>query len=287
MLCAADLPGRSARSSPAGIGYRLLRRRGRAEFWGKSILVLPQHDPLEAAAPRAVLGRHAAAGRRPPRHRHRLCLLYLPARPAGACRARGFRPLYLFLLNKWYFDELYDCLFVRPAFALGRGLWKQGDGAMIDGLGPGRHRRRRRVRLAVARQPPADRLCLPLRLRDADRRRHLRLLVPLPGSGERRNHGPTGRILSLVTFLPLARRRAHHDPARRRRTTVARNARWIALWTSLVDLRPVARHLGAFRPDDARISSSSSSANGCRHSTSPITWGSTASRCSSCCSRPS
>jgi NADH-quinone oxidoreductase subunit L len=50
--------------------------------------------------------------------------------------ARRLRPLYLFLLNKWYFDELYDRLFVRPAFAIGRLLWKKGDGAVIDGLGP-------------------------------------------------------------------------------------------------------------------------------------------------------
>ena len=46
-----------------------------------------------------------------------------------------FQPVYLFLLNKWYFDELYDWLFVRPAFWLGRLLWKKGDGAIIDGLG--------------------------------------------------------------------------------------------------------------------------------------------------------
>ena len=43
------------------------------------------------------------------------------------------RPLYLFLLNKWYFDELYDWIFVRPAKWLGRFLWKKGDGAVIDG----------------------------------------------------------------------------------------------------------------------------------------------------------
>ena len=43
------------------------------------------------------------------------------------------RPLYLFLLNKWYFDELYDWIFVRPAKALGRFLWKRGDGDVIDG----------------------------------------------------------------------------------------------------------------------------------------------------------
>ena len=44
--------------------------------------------------------------------------------------------LYRFLLNKWYFDELYDLLLVRPAMALGRFLWKTGDGWLIDGFGP-------------------------------------------------------------------------------------------------------------------------------------------------------
>jgi NADH-quinone oxidoreductase subunit L len=44
--------------------------------------------------------------------------------------------LYRFLLNKWYFDEIYDFLFVRPAKWLGRFLWKQGDGFVIDGFGP-------------------------------------------------------------------------------------------------------------------------------------------------------
>jgi NADH-quinone oxidoreductase subunit L len=44
--------------------------------------------------------------------------------------------LYKFLLNKWYFDELYDLIFVRPTKWLGRFLWKVGDGKIIDGLGP-------------------------------------------------------------------------------------------------------------------------------------------------------
>ncbi len=43
------------------------------------------------------------------------------------------RPLYLFLLNKWYFDELYDFIFIKPAKAIGRFLWKKGDGEVIDG----------------------------------------------------------------------------------------------------------------------------------------------------------
>ncbi len=50
--------------------------------------------------------------------------------------ARQQEPLYRFLLNKWYFDELYDFLFVKPAMWLGRLLWKGGDGWLIDGFGP-------------------------------------------------------------------------------------------------------------------------------------------------------
>jgi NADH-quinone oxidoreductase subunit L len=50
--------------------------------------------------------------------------------------AKRFRGVYLFLFNAWYFDALYDALFVRPAKRLGRFLWKTGDGAIIDGLGP-------------------------------------------------------------------------------------------------------------------------------------------------------
>ncbi len=50
--------------------------------------------------------------------------------------ARQHEPLYQFLLNKWYFDEIYDFLFVRPTLWLGHVLWKGGDGWLIDGFGP-------------------------------------------------------------------------------------------------------------------------------------------------------
>jgi NADH-quinone oxidoreductase subunit L len=50
--------------------------------------------------------------------------------------ARQHEPLYRFLLNKWYFDEIYDALIVRPVLWLGRILWKYGDGWLIDGWGP-------------------------------------------------------------------------------------------------------------------------------------------------------
>src|SRR5690606_17213311 len=53
-----------------------------------------------------------------------------------AAFARSHEPLYKFSLNKWYFDEIYDFLFVRSAKFLGRFLWKKGDGQTIDGLGP-------------------------------------------------------------------------------------------------------------------------------------------------------
>jgi len=43
------------------------------------------------------------------------------------------RPLYRFLLNKWYFDEIFEVILVRPAKALGSLLWKRGDGDVIDG----------------------------------------------------------------------------------------------------------------------------------------------------------
>jgi NADH-quinone oxidoreductase subunit L len=45
-------------------------------------------------------------------------------------------PVYKFLLNKWYFDELYDLIFVRPALRIAGFLWRKGDGWLIDGFGP-------------------------------------------------------------------------------------------------------------------------------------------------------
>ncbi|WP_337848377.1 NADH-quinone oxidoreductase subunit L [Sphingomonas sp.] len=47
-----------------------------------------------------------------------------------------FSLLYKFLLNKWYFDELYNVLFVKPSFWFGRLFWKQGDEGTIDRFGP-------------------------------------------------------------------------------------------------------------------------------------------------------
>ncbi|NQW01705.1 MAG: NADH-quinone oxidoreductase subunit L, partial [Rhodospirillales bacterium] len=106
-----------------------------AEFWGTSIRILETHQALENAhhvplwvkvSPIAV----CFAG---------IFLAYWfymfqPAIPGRI--ATRFQGIYQFLLNKWYFDELYDRIFVRPCFALGRALWKVGDGTLIDGVGP-------------------------------------------------------------------------------------------------------------------------------------------------------
>ena len=63
-------------------------------------------------------------------------LFYIKRKDLPARTARAFKPIYTLFYNKWYFDEAYDFLFVRPAFFIGRLLWKVGDGLIIDGLGP-------------------------------------------------------------------------------------------------------------------------------------------------------
>jgi NADH-quinone oxidoreductase subunit L len=120
----------------AGIlGYHYFVGTAMNTFWGGTLAVLPEHKALEEAhhAPFvikalptfiALLGILIAT----------IAYRIMPGIPEW-CATR-FRRLYLFLLNKWYFDELYDRLFVRPALVLGRGFWKSGDGALIDGVGP-------------------------------------------------------------------------------------------------------------------------------------------------------
>ncbi|MES0026250.1 MULTISPECIES: NADH-quinone oxidoreductase subunit L [unclassified Mesorhizobium] len=108
---------------------------GYAEFWKASLFTLPDnhilHDihelPLwvELAPFVAMIIGFAVAWK-----------FYIRSPELPRSVAANHRLLYAFLLNKWYFDELYDVLFVRPAKALGRFLWKTGDGTIIDGLGP-------------------------------------------------------------------------------------------------------------------------------------------------------
>ncbi|MGE3303580.1 MAG: NADH-quinone oxidoreductase subunit L [Hyphomonadaceae bacterium] len=63
-------------------------------------------------------------------------LVYLLNQGLGARIAKAAGPLHAFLYNKWYFDELYDLVFVKGARALGDLFWKVGDQKVIDGLGP-------------------------------------------------------------------------------------------------------------------------------------------------------
>lgn len=117
------------------LGYSLFVGDLMEGFWGDSILVLPGHNSIEA-------GHHAPLWVKVLPLVAALAGIWLAwvmyiRRPGMAnAWARALRPLYLFSYNKWYFDELYDRIFVRPAFAIGRGLWKSGDGAVIDGFGP-------------------------------------------------------------------------------------------------------------------------------------------------------
>jgi NADH-quinone oxidoreductase subunit L len=103
-----------------------------AEFFGPSVFFGPEnhviHDAHEAPTWVKVspfVAMLSGLG---------LAYLFYVLRPGlpGAL-ARSQAPLYDFLYNKWYFDELYDRIFVRPALWLGRVLWKGGDGATIDG----------------------------------------------------------------------------------------------------------------------------------------------------------
>jgi NADH-quinone oxidoreductase subunit L len=103
------------------------------EFWGGSILML--HNIIEEAhhVPFwvkklpilvGVIGIFAAF------------VMYILKPNWPAAFVARIRPVHTFVYNKWFFDELYDRVFVRPSFVLGRGLWKSGDGAVIDGVGP-------------------------------------------------------------------------------------------------------------------------------------------------------
>jgi NADH-quinone oxidoreductase subunit L len=104
-------------------------------IWDGSIVVLAQNNVLEAAhhipaLPRLLPLVLAVAG---------IAIAYVmymlrPGWPAAV--ADRLRPIHTFLVHKWYFDELYDFLFVRPAMRIGHQLWQGGDLGVIDGYGP-------------------------------------------------------------------------------------------------------------------------------------------------------
>jgi NADH-quinone oxidoreductase subunit L len=119
-----------------GLGHHWFVGEGAKEFWGKSIVVLSSHPALtevDHGVPFWVSYLPLVAG-----------LLgiavawyaYIRNTRVPAETARAFEALYLFLLNKWYFDEIYHFFLVRPTFWVARVLWRQGDGTVIDGFGP-------------------------------------------------------------------------------------------------------------------------------------------------------
>jgi len=108
---------------------------GFVNFWGASIAV-PANSPMHvldvvpawaAMAPlgAAVIGIAVAIS----------FYILAPATPARL--SQSFAPVYRFLLNKWYFDELYDAIFVQPALRLAKFVWHTGDEQVIDGVPSG------------------------------------------------------------------------------------------------------------------------------------------------------
>jgi NADH-quinone oxidoreductase subunit L len=117
------------------VGYEQFVGHDRGAFWAGTIFVLPEHPALENAhhVPAWVVYLPLVMGLLGIGLAY---VLYVLRPEIPGQLASRFRGLYLFLLNKWYFDELYAYLFVRPAFRIGRSLWKGGDGTLIDGVGP-------------------------------------------------------------------------------------------------------------------------------------------------------
>jgi NADH-quinone oxidoreductase subunit L len=117
------------------LGYDYFVGGAREVFWRESLLVLEANDTLEAIhdvpgwvpwLPLVVSVSGIALAY--------VMYILMPELPGRL--VASIRPLYLYVHNKWYFDELYDAIFVRPAHVIGRGLWKSGDGTVIDGVGP-------------------------------------------------------------------------------------------------------------------------------------------------------
>ncbi|SFK13973.1 NADH-quinone oxidoreductase subunit L [Methylocapsa palsarum] len=108
---------------------------GVAEFWKNSLYFGPGNHILEEMEHIPELAKQAPTLLMVVGFLTAL-YVYILAPGTAARLANAMPALYRFLLNKWYFDELYDKIFVRPAFWLGRLFWKGGDGAIIDRLGP-------------------------------------------------------------------------------------------------------------------------------------------------------
>ena len=117
------------------LGYELFVGHDMAQFWGDSIFILPTHQAMENAhhvptwvkllpiglATAGVVMAYVA-------------YTFIPSLPSAV--AKMFAPVHKFFFNKWYFDELYDAIFVKPSVKIGGLLWQRGDKDTIDGFGP-------------------------------------------------------------------------------------------------------------------------------------------------------
>ena len=209
-----------------------------------------------------------------------------PASRAAA--AMQFRALYLFLLNKWYFDELYDRLFVQQRLLARRGAVEDRRRHDHRWAWARRHRRGD-ARTGARGQPAADRLCLPLRVRHADRRRRAGHLVPVAAVSAPMDSKPDEPLAApLARHLSAAGwRRVHHDGARRglRSSRATRATSRCRPRSSSSPCRSCCGSTSIRRPPPSSLSSGRAGSRSAG-SRSTITWGSTASRCSSCCCRP-
>ncbi len=117
------------------LGHEHFVGEGRAEFWREAIGMRAGHDAIELAhhVPGWVVASPLVVSF------SGILLAYflyirrtdLPAKIAGA-----FPGVYQFLLNKWYFDEVYDFILTKNVFRFGKWFWKGGDTFIIDGYGP-------------------------------------------------------------------------------------------------------------------------------------------------------
>ena len=117
------------------VGADSASHMNKEDFFGKSIVVLPEHDTVAKAhhveqwvklLPTVVgmIGIFLAY----------LAYMFIPSIPATVVKI--FKPLHILFFRKWFFDEIYNVVFVKTAKCLGEIFWKRGDGQMIDGLGP-------------------------------------------------------------------------------------------------------------------------------------------------------
>jgi NADH-quinone oxidoreductase subunit L len=136
LVMTAPLAFLAAGALGAGVAFApLFVGEYRGPFWHDSLFILPDNDSVGAAHHVAAWVKYTPLG---------VALtgillafiFYIRARHLPAVFAGTFTSVYNFFYRKWYFDELYNFIGVRPPFALGRFFWKTGDGKIIDGLGP-------------------------------------------------------------------------------------------------------------------------------------------------------